>query len=257
MEILTPESIDLSEVAEHYIRTWSLSLEEHCKVTSNFAPGSSRLVQNYVTVSAEAGIDAVQIANVLAKELGWQALSADLLEFLRVQYDWRINLLDYANEAAADWFQDNFGRWLSKHVPEPCEYVTRLGNIVLLAAQHASYVFASPLAQFILPPDCGLSVRLVAPGSSRAKALSVERKCNLQEAKRLIREQDDADANVVRRCFHRNINDPELHDVVINLEHTSGDVAVDLILGDYLMRFAPMQVSSAFRLEDDRTSQRL
>jgi len=257
MDVLTPDRIDMSEVAEHFIRTWSLSLEDRCKVKSSAAPGSSRLVHDYITVSAEAGIDVTPIAAALTKRLGWETLSEELLDFLCVQYDWRINLLDYANEVAADWFQDNFGRWLTKRIPEPCEHVTRFGNIVLLAAQHSSYVFASPLAQFILPPDCGLSVRLVAPTSCRSNAFADERKCSLQEAERRIRERDDADAGVVKRCFHRNINDPEVHDVIINLEHTTSAAAGDLIIGDFLMRFAPMQVSCAFHLEDDRTSQRL
>jgi hypothetical protein len=257
MDVLSPERVDVAEAAEHLIRTWSLALEDRCKADPGGTHCSPQLVHDYVTISAESGIDAEHISTLLAENLGWQALTRRLLDFLCVQYDWRINLLDYANETAAEWFQNHFGCWLARRIPKSCEYVTRFGNIVLLGAQHASYVFESPIAQFTLPPECGLNVRLVAPLRLRTKLFTERHKCNFQDAECQVRKQDAADAGIVRRWFRRNIIDPELYDVIINLEHTTSAAAVDLILGDYLMRFVPMQVACAFRVGEDRESHRL
>lgn len=257
MDVLAEEHVGLPELAEQLIRTWSLGLEQRCKSELSgmkFGPG---LLHRYITLSAENGIDASPIAESLAAKLGWQSLSCKLLDFLCVQYDWRINLLDYANESAAEWFENNLGRWLMTRICKPSEYIQRFGNIVLLAAQHASYVFDSTLAPFVLPPDCGLNVRIVAPLGLRKKKFAERFNCNQEDAGRQIREREARDAKTVRRSFHRNINDSESYDLVLNVEHTPGASAVDLIIGDYLMRFAPTQVCCAFRIGEDRESQRL
>ena len=81
--------------------------------------------------------------------------------------------------------------------------------------------------------------------------------CSNHDAETFIDETDNGRAALVRRYFHHDIADPHLYDLVINLEHTSRDAALDLILGDYLMRFEPAKCGCAFRIEEDRSSQRL
>ena len=68
------------------------------------------------------------------------------------------------------------------------------------------------------------------------------RQCSRQDAEKFVDETDKGRADFVRRYFQHDVADPHLYDLVINLEHTSREAAVDLILGDYLMRFEPRQV---------------
>ena len=115
------------------------------------------------------------------------------------------------------------------------EYVSHLGNIVLLAAQHESNVFVGRGAQFILSRNLGLTVRIIAPKRQRIKQIMERRQCNHRDAEKFIDETDNGRADFVRRYFQHDVADPRLYDLIINLEHTSREAAVDLILGDCMI----------------------
>jgi cytidylate kinase len=114
-----------------------------------------------------------------------------------------------------------------------------LGTVVLLAAQHESTVFVGRGAQFVLPREAGLSVRVIAPRKQRIQRIVERRQCTQQEADKFIDESDNGRAEFVRRYFHRDVADPQLYDLVINLERTSRDAAAELILSDYKLCFGP------------------
>ena len=147
--------------------------------------------------------------------------------------------LDYVDERTASWVHETFGKWLDQQLVTQAEFVSRLGKILLLAAQHESNVFVGRGAQFILPREVGMTVRIIAPKSERVMRVMSRRQCSRQDAEKFIDETDKGRADFVRRYFHHDVADPHLYDLIINLERTSREAAVDLILGDYLMRFEP------------------
>jgi cytidylate kinase len=130
------------------------------------------------------------------------------------------------------WFHETFGKWLDKQLVSQAEFVHRLGKIVLLAAQHESMVFIGRGAQFILPRELGLAVRLIAPKQYRVQRLMAKRKCSRRDAEKFIDETDKGRADFVQRYFHRNVADPHLYDLVINLEHLPREVVVELIVNE-------------------------
>jgi cytidylate kinase len=172
-------------------------------------------------------------------------------------YHWSNVALDYVDEKTASWFHDTFGKILDDRIVTQVEYVSRLGKIVVLAAQHESHVFVGRGVQFILPRDRGLTVRIIAPKKQRIQRVMERRNCSQHDAERFVDETDRGRAAFVQRYFHHDVADSRLYDLVINLEHTSRDAALDLILGDYLMRFEPATCRCVFRIGDDRLSQRL
>jgi cytidylate kinase len=108
-----------------------------------------------------------------------------------------------------------------------------------MAAQHESTVFVGRGAQFILPREAGVAVRVIAPKKQRIERIMERRQSNQREAENFIDETDKGRADFVRRYFHRDVADPQLYDLVVNLEHTSCNAAADLILSDYRLRFEP------------------
>jgi cytidylate kinase len=251
-----PRSRELSEVAERQMRIWAMGLETQQRLEQERASART-LIHPYVAISRETGVDAGEIAKLLAHKFGWKVLDREILDYMAEQYHWSRVALDYVDERTASWFHDTFGKWLDRQNVSQAEYVKRLGNIVLLAAQHESHVFVGRGAQFILPRDLGLAVRIIAPRRQRIKCIMERRHCNRQDAERFVDESDKGRADFVRRYFLHDVADPHLYDLVINIEHTSRDTAVDLILGDYMLRFEPRRIRCAFQIENDRGSQRI
>jgi cytidylate kinase len=238
------------------MRIWALDLEAKKRLEEERAV-PQQLIYPYIAISRETGVNAREFADLVAKKLGWKVFDRELLDYMAEHYHWSNVALDYVDEKTASWFHETFGKMLDEQIVTQAEYVSRLGKLVLLAAQHESHVFVGRGVQFILPKDRGLTVRILAPKNERIKRVMERRNCSQADAERFIDETDKGRAAFVRRYFQHDVSDPRLYDLVINLEHTSRDAALNLLVGDYLMRFEPTKCSCAFRQEDDRGGQRL
>ena len=188
-----------------------------------------QLIRPYIAISRECGLNAPELAQAVATECGWQLMDRELLDHL-AEHDHLSRLaLEFVDERTVSWFHEMFGKWLEDQLVSQAEYVSRLGRLVLLAAQHVSSVFVGRGVQFMLPRNLGLAVRLIAPSKQRVERLMQQRSCSKREAERFMIETDNNRVQFVQRYFQKDIADPHWHDLVINLEHVSRDEAVGLI----------------------------
>lgn len=233
-----PRGRDLSHAAEHQMRMWALGLESQRQLDKQRAAASPKeRIRPFIAISRESGVDAGEIAKAVAAKLGWKVLDRGLLDYMAENYNWSRVALEYVDERTASWFHEMFGKWLDQQLVSQAEYVSRLGRIVLVAAQHESTVFVGRGAQFILPRDRGLSVRVIDMKQRRIKRIVDRLQLSPPAAEKFIDDTDKGRDDFVRRYFHRDVADPHLYDLVINLEHISRDAAVELILKDYELRF--------------------
>ena len=184
----------------------------------------------------ETGVDAADVAALISAKSGWKVLDRELLDYLAERNQWSAIALEYVDERTASWFHETFGKWLDDRLVSQAEYVSSLGKIVLLAAQHESTIFVGRGAQFYLPREVGVSVRLIAPRRLRVERIMVRRHCSRRDAEKFVDETDAGRAAFIRRYFHHNVAEPHLYDLVINLEHTTREAAADLILSEYRLR---------------------
>jgi cytidylate kinase len=216
---------------------WALRLESQQREPPPAAESPRQLIHPYIAISRETGVDAAGIAKSVASKLGWKVLDSELLDYIAEHYHLSRLALDYVDERAASWFHETFGKWLDEQLVSQAEYVSRLGTVVLLAAQHESTVFVGRGAQFVLPREAGLAARVIAPRKLRVQRVMERRQCSQHEAEEFVDESDNGRAGFVRRYFHRDVADPRLYDLVINLERTSPEAAADLILNDFRLCF--------------------
>ena len=215
------------------MRTWALQLEAQQRTENEReAAPLQELIHPYLAVSRETGVDARGIAEAVASRCGWKLLDRELLDYLAEHDHLSRIALDFVDERTVSWFHELFGKWLEEQLVSQAEYVSRLGRLVLLAAQHESTVFVGRGVQFLLPRERGVAVRIIAPQKLRVQNIKVRRHCDERQARMFIDDTDHGRAQFVRRYFRRDVADPHLYDLVINLEHVPREVAVDLILSE-------------------------
>jgi cytidylate kinase len=215
------------------MRTWALRMESQQRLEEEAVKASAKqLIYPFVAISRESGVDAHEIAEAIASKSGWKMFDRELLDYMVEHYHWSRIALDYVDERTVSWFHETFGKWLDEQLVSQAEFVHRLGKIVLLAAQHESMVFVGRGAQFVLPRDVGLAVRIIAPRKQRVNRVMVRRQCGKREAEHFIDETDQGRAEFVQRYFHRDVADAHLYDLVLNLEHMPREVAVELIVNE-------------------------
>jgi Cytidylate kinase-like family len=119
------------------MRMWALGMESKRRLEEQRAGVLPQpLIHPYVAISRETGVDAGEIAKLVASKCNWKVLDRDLLDHIAEHYHWSRIALEYVDEQTASWFHDTFGKWLDNQVVSQAEYVSRLGRIVLMAAQH-------------------------------------------------------------------------------------------------------------------------
>jgi cytidylate kinase-like protein len=230
----------LSDVAEQQMRMWALQMETQRRRAEQAAATSpEQLIHPCVSISRETGVDAAEIANLVASERHWKVLDRGILDYMAEEYHWSRRSLEYVDERTASWFQEVFGKWIDAQLVSQAEFVSKLGKIVLMAAQHETTVFVGRGARLFLPRSVCLAVRIIAPKKMRIQRITERRQCNPREAEKFIDDTDEGRANFVKRYFHCDVADSKLYDLVINLEFTSRDAAAKLILSDYKLRFGP------------------
>ena len=223
----------LSEVAERQMRKWALQREaQQREAEKRSARPLPRLIHPYLAISRETGADAGELAQAVAAKCGWKVFDRELLDYL-VEHDQRSRLaLEFVDERARSWFHEMFGKWLEKQLISQAEYVIRLRQVALLAAQHESTVFVGRGVQFMLPRANGISARIIAPKTNRVKRIMDKRHVGMREAEKFVDDTDRGRAQFVQQYFHCDVADPHLYDLVINLEHVPRDTAVDLIASE-------------------------
>lgn len=213
------------------MRQWAIDLQTQQRLAEkNAQVAVPQLIQPYIAISRECGVNAPELAQAVAVGCGWQLMDRALLDHLAEQEHLSRIALEFVDERTVSWFHEMFGKWLEKQLVSQAQYVSRLGHLVLLAAQHASSVFVGRGVQFMLPRNLGLAVRLIAPSKQRIEHLMKQRSCSKREAERFMIETDTNRVQFVQRYFHKDIADPHLYDLVINLGYVSRDDAVNLIV---------------------------
>lgn len=220
----------VSDVAERQMRHWALDLQTRQQIAVERAHTNvPQLIQPYIAISREAGVDAAELAAAIAASCGWKVLDRELLDYLAEHENLSRLALEFVDERTVSWFHEMFGKWLEQQLVSQAEYVSRLGRLVLLAAQHESSIFVGRGVQFMLPRQRGLVVRFIAPLKQRVECLRNRKGCDEREAKRLVAEIDDNRAQFVQRYFHHDIASPHLYDLVINLAHVPREEAAELV----------------------------
>jgi cytidylate kinase len=158
----------ISKLAEQRMRQWAIGLEVKQRIAQEEAVKQlPEQVYPYVAISRDTGAGAAEIAQQVGNMLGWEVLNRELLGYMAEQYHLQKRMVEFVDETTVSWLLDTFGKWFERQVVTESEYITHLGHIVLLAAQHHSTVFVGRGAQFFLPRDRGVAIQIVAPKRQR------------------------------------------------------------------------------------------
>jgi len=231
-------SKNIAQIAEQQMRQWSLGQEVRERIEKE--PTADELpagIHPYVSVSRECGAAGAEVADLVGEQLDWTVLDKELLELMADKCQLRRDMLDFVDETAGNWLLEVFGKWINQRVVTQSEYIVHLGEMVLMAAQHASTVFVGRGSQFLLPREKGLAVYIIAPLEMRIERIMQEQKCSRGDAKRFVKETDNGRSEFIQNYFQHDVDDARQYDLVINREQLDLDQTAALIVDQCRQRF--------------------
>jgi len=217
--------------AERQMRTWAQAQELQAR--SPGAQVSRKLggtIAPFITISREAGTSGCEIARLVGAQLGWEVLDKNLLDRMAERFHVPRSMLESVDETESNWMHDVLGSWMDRRIVPHEKYISYLSRIVLAAARRSSCVFVGRGARFLLPPEKGLAVRLIAPKKYRIEQIMKCQGLTAVEARRWMEATDHGRHEFVRRFFHHDISDPHSYDLVINTQRFGVQGSVDQIV---------------------------
>jgi cytidylate kinase len=109
-------------------------------------------------------------------------------------------------------------------------YATHMNRVIKMTALHGKVIFVGRGAQFFLPRDRGLRVRLIADEEDLCDRICELEEVDARQARKRIKEKSVGRAELVRRYFGKDISDPLHYDLILNSSMFSFDQLAELVL---------------------------
>lgn len=184
-----------------------------------------------VTISREPGSGGNIVAKSLSEKLGFDLFYQEVIHEMAESAGVSVRLLETLDEKGVSVLEDWISSLVDKRHLWPDRYLQHLMKVIGTIGKHGRAVIVGRGANFVLPPDKRLSVRIVAPLEIRIKNVARDFGIDTQESRRRVIRTDSDRRAFVRKYFNADIGAPLNYDLVINIGILSIKGAVDAIKG--------------------------
>jgi cytidylate kinase len=206
--------------------------EQLSKWTFRFKEGKSEFVEPkpFITISREPGTGGPEIARRLSNQLKMELfagqIAKQLAESAKVDEKAVRSIIEKALTKRDDWLTSLFE---SRHL-WPDKFMFHLNKVINTVKNHGNAVILGLGAQYILPTENTLRLRLIGSLESRVKRIMDARGCSRQDAEKYATTTETDRRAFVQKFFKADSTNPYDYDLIINMGTISVDGAVETII---------------------------
>lgn len=193
-----------------------------------------------VTLSREFGAGGARIAGRVAAELGFQLWDQELVSQIARRADVDPQLVRDIDESSRELFE----RVLSASLPgarmASSKYRRLLTRTVEELAERGGAVIVGRGANFLVPAEKALRVRVVCPLKRRVDRYAQASQVDAETAERFVINKDRERDRFVQRLSGEDGADALHYDLVVNTADLSDHSAAQLIISAYHARFGAL-----------------
>jgi len=182
----------------------------------------------YLLISREKGAGGSVVGQLAGQRMSWQVFDAELVNAIAQQANVRRELIESLDERAREMIEEIVRGFLAPQPIDTPGYLASLREVVLTLGHQGNVVIVGRGAQYILPTQFGLRVRLVAPTEVRIRRIASARQMSLKAAQMEVESSDRERARVVRRHYGREVHDPFNYDLIINTTELTVEAAAEI-----------------------------
>jgi cytidylate kinase len=193
------------------------------------ASGSVARFQN-ICISREAGAGAGAIARLVGKRLGWKVYDEELIEAIAHRMGVSLDEVRTLDELAPSVVQD----WLlplreEYYAPQEA-YLDHLAKLIEAIGRAGESILVGRGANFMLPRETTLTVRIIAPLKVRAIRLAERMGVSVRTARRAARDLDRRRLHFDRTMHRAHSGDPHNYDLVLDSNSLGLEIATEIIV---------------------------
>jgi Cytidylate kinase-like family len=184
----------------------------------------------YLLISREKGAGGSAVGQLAGKRLGWQVFDREIVDAIAQEAHVRRELIECLDERDRATIQDAVARLLHPQPIETAGYLAHLREVLLTLGHQGDVVIVGRGAEYILPSQFGLRVRLVAPVEVRARRIASEEDLSLKAARVQVERSDRERRTLARRHFNQELRDPLNQDLTINTADLTVEATTEVVL---------------------------
>ena len=184
----------------------------------------------YITFSREYGSGGLEISKRVAERLNWQHFDREIIEAIAESahtHEEMIALFDEHVRNALDTWVHNL---LTRETFDDSHYLAHLVRVLSAIAAHGNAVIVGHGANFVLPAENGLRVRVIAPLELRIQNFIRDRGISREEAQHEVQMRDEEQAEFIHHHFHKDHADPFAYDLILNTANVTVVEAVTIVV---------------------------
>lgn len=224
------QDIPLEKQIAKHLKWWETRREEWQRQTASSLQQPAPKLGPYISFSRELASGGAEISRRVAEKLGWQHYDREIIEAIAGKTHVREELVSRFDEQIQNAMETYLQNLLTKQLLDNTHYLHHLTQVLLGIAQYGNAVILGRGANFILPPEAGLRVRVVAPLELRCQRLMQWEGYDEKNAKLQIATQDKERRDFLQYHFRCKPEEPCAYDVVINTGHIGIEAATDMLL---------------------------
>lgn len=186
--------------------------------------------QTVITISREAGSGGKLIAQKVAQSMRLKFYDEELMDLIAKKTQKRKEVIKKLDEKDRSKLDDFVNRLLDPDYLSEESFIKNLCINVMALAREESCVILGRGANFILPKNSCLRVRVIAPYLTRVFYTQKYEKRTKSDAEKRVKKYDYERKQFVRQYFGKNPSNTNFYDLVINTENISIDAAVKTII---------------------------
>jgi len=200
-------SSTIEQLINKQIKRWEIARKQEPK--EGYIP--------VITVSREPGSGGSILAKKVAELEGLDFFHKEIITQIAENTNISNMLLETLDEKGLSLIEEWISSLVNRQHLWPDKFLQHLMKVIGTIGRHGRAVIVGRGANFLLPPEKTLRVRIIAPLEERIKNVSEKFNVPVEEArKRVIRTESDRRA-FIRKYFHADISSPLNYDLVINI----------------------------------------
>ncbi len=220
---------NLHHIVHRHIQNWQLRQEVTRRRETELGETRTKLGP-FITVSRFPWSRGDEVSSLLAEKLEWPRFDKEIVEFIAEDAGIMSQFVDSLDEgcrrAMDDWIQLALDPRSMGHL----SYLRHLKRVMFTIAMHGNAVIVGRGGNFLLPPEVGLRVLIIAPAKDRARWFAEGESLGLRQAAKELILLDGKREQFLKTHFKPGSREEEHYDLVINMERMDPESAATMIV---------------------------
>ncbi len=210
----------IEQIVEEQVQKWQITTKEKRE---------KKAYRPVITISREPGSGGRVLAQTLAEKHRLDLFHQELLHELAASAKVSRVFLHTLDEKGLSVLEDWIASLVHRRYLWPDQYQQHLMKVVGTIGKHGNAVVVGRGANFILPPEGRVRVRVISPLEIRIDNLVRLHSVSAADARRRIIRTENERQAFIRKYFNAEISDPTHYDLVVNTGTLEMDRAVETV----------------------------